>query len=300
MLNDVLIALPAGLALGCSYALLAVGFTLVFGVLRRINLAYGASIMTGLYGAIWLYETYSLSPLLLAPIVIAITLVAGVYVERLCFAPHGGRPDFIPMAASFAIWMQLQEIATLLLPQHSYAFPSLFGRAWEATAHIGVRLEHVLSLVSAVVVAVGVWLLLYRTRFGQTVRALSDNRQAAAYVGISVSRVSAMTFALSSVLGAIAGYLIVSVDGQITPMFAMWATLKGLIAAILGGLGSIFGAVVGGLMLGLLEMLLQTGFGPQYRDLASYVLLLILLAYGGAVLPRSLQAMTRPKGQEGR
>ncbi|CAN0605995.1 unnamed protein product, partial [Ectocarpus sp. 12 AP-2014] len=132
MLAELLVALPAGLALGCSYALLAVGFTLVFGVLRRINLAYGASIMIGLYGAIWLHESYRFNPLFLAPAVILITIVAGAYVERLCFAPHASRPDIIPMAASFAIWMQLQEVATLLLPQHSYAFPSLFGNVWEA------------------------------------------------------------------------------------------------------------------------------------------------------------------------
>lgn len=270
--------LSTGLALGSSYALLAVGFTLVFGVLRRINLAYGASILIGIYGAIWLHQKAGFSPVLLAPAIVLITILAGVYVERLCFAPHSHRPTVTAMAASFAVWMQLEEVAILLLPRHAYAFPSPFGEASGLVLLMGIRIEHLLALACAVLVGLGFWVLLYRTRFGLAVRALIESRQAAACAGVNVPRVSALIFALASALGAVAGYLIVSIDGHVAPMFAMWATLKGIIAAILGGLGSIPGAVAGGLLLGLLEACTQRLLGPQLRDLCSYVLLFAVLA----------------------
>ncbi|MFL6656073.1 MAG: branched-chain amino acid ABC transporter permease [Sulfurifustis sp.] len=272
-----------GLALGSTYALLAIGFTLVFGVLRRVNLAYGASIMLGLYLALWLQQRGAFAVMLLAPVVVFITVVAGGYVERICFAPHTGRPAVTSMAASFAVWMQLQEIATLLLPRHSYAFPSQFNMLG-GTEYVFVRPAQLVALGCAGVVAAGLRWFLYRTRFGLAVRALTENREAAACVGMNVSRISAAIFALASALGGIAGYLIVSIDGQITSMFAMWATLKGMVAALLGGLGSLPGAVAGGLVLGLIEALLQGLLGPQYRDLGGYgALFLLLWLYTGGL-----------------
>jgi branched-chain amino acid transport system permease protein len=268
--------LSAGLALGSSYALLALGFTLVFGVLRRVDLAYGATIMLGLYGGIWLDRELGLSPFVIAPAVLTITLAVGVYVERLCFAPHAGRQAVTAMAASFAVWVQLEEIATLLMPGHAYSMTRAFEMVPGTV--FGFRAEQLMVLASALAVCAGLWLLIHRTRFGLSVRAIIENREAAAGVGIDVRRVSALIFSLASALGAVAGYLIVSIDGQIMPMFAMWATLKGIIAAVLGGLGSLPGAIVGGLLLGVVETTLQSLLGPQVRDLSSYILLFAVLA----------------------
>ncbi|MFC5472484.1 branched-chain amino acid ABC transporter permease [Paraherbaspirillum soli] len=290
-----------GLARGASYALLALGFTLVFGVLRRVNLAYGASIMLGIYLAIWIAQRWHIGLLLLAPAVMAVTMAAGVYVERLCFAPHAQlsrhnqRAAVTSMAASFAVWMQLEELATLLLPRHTYAFPSPFDLTVAATGALAVRLEHLVALAAAAGVALGLWALLYRTRFGLAVRAMIDSRPAAACIGINVPRISALIFALASALGGAAGYLIVSIDGQVTPMFAMWATLKGMIAAMLGGLGSLPGALAGGLMLGLLETYSQSLFGPQYRDLCGYGLLFAVLC----LCPAGLSTLWRGVNGEG-
>ena len=266
-----------GLALGSSYALLALGFTLVFGVLRRVNLAYGASVLVGLYLAVWAHQAFQVSALLLAPIVVLATVAAGAYVERLCFAPHVKRAAVTSMAASFVVWMQLEESATLLLPQHTQAFPSPFEFAPVVVGPVTLPPEHILALICAAVSALGLWALLYRSRYGLAVRAMIDNRQAAACVGINVARMSAEIFALASAVGGITGYLIVTIHGQLTPMFAMWATLKGILAAMLGGLGSFSGAVVGGLLLGLLESHSQSLFGPQYRELFGYVLLFVML-----------------------
>ena len=269
-----------GLARGSSYALLALGFTLVFGVLRRVNLAYGASIMAGIYVAIWIWQRYHISPVLLALVLLLTTIVVGAYVERLCIAPHALETQTaaaISMAASFAVWMQLEQLATLLLPRHSLTFPTPFDLTPVLSGDIVLRPEHITTLACTALVCAGLWGLLYRTRFGLAVRAMVDHRQAAACAGINVAWISVAIFALASTLGGVAGYLIVSIDGQITPMFAMWATLKGMVAALLGGLGSLPGAVVGALLLGVLEAYCQTWLGPQYRDVCGYVLLLAML-----------------------
>lgn len=266
-----------GLARGACYALLAVGFTLVFGILRRVNLAYGASIMLGVYAAIWLERRFGFARIWLVLVVVLVTVGAGIYVERLCFAPHTQRAPVTSMAATFAVWMQLEEFAMLMLPRHSYGFPELFSMPALAIGALNVRPEHLLALACALFASGGLWQLLYRTRFGLAIRAMTENRAGAACVGINIPRMSALIFALASILGGVAGYLIVSIDGQVTPMFAMWATLKGMIAAMLGGLGSLAGAIAGALLLGLLETFSQSLFGPQYRDVCSYALLLIVL-----------------------
>jgi branched-chain amino acid transport system permease protein len=282
-----------GVARGACYALLGVGFTLVFGILRRVNLAYGASIMLGVYAAVWLERRFGLALIVLAPIVVLVTVAAGVYVERLCFAPHSGRAPVTSMAATFAVWMQLEELATLMLPRHSYGFPELFSIPALAIGGFSARPEHLLALACAVLASSALWLLLYRTRFGLSVRAMTENRIGAACVGINIPRMSALIFALASMLGGVAGYLIVSIDGQVTPMFAMWVTLKGMIAAMLGGLGSLAGAVAGGVLLGIIEAYSQGLFGPQYRDVCSYGLLLIVLL----VCPAGLSTVWRGRAE---
>lgn len=265
-----------GLALGSSYALLAVGFTLVFGVLRRVNLAYGATVMLGIYLAIWMHRRVGAPLILVAPLAVLMSGVAGVYVERLCFAPH--RAALTSMAASFMVWMQLEELATLLLPQHTQAFPAFFDIAPVELGSMVLRAEHLAALGGAVLAACALWWLLHRSRYGLAVRVMIDDPRAAACVGIDVPRLSASVFALASLLGGAAGCLIVAAQGQITPMFAMWATLKGMLAAMLGGLGSLPGALAGGLLLGLLETHAAAVSGPQYRELGGYVLLFAMLA----------------------
>jgi len=284
-----------GLALGSAYALLALGFTLIFGVLRRANLAYGPAIMLGAYAATWVHLRFNAGFLVLAAVTIVGAMVAGAYVERLCFAPHGRRgrsgdaAAIASMVGSFALWMQLEEIGTLWLPKHLYAFPPLYDGPPFALGPFTLRLEYVAMLACAVAACFGLHLLLGRTRFGLAVRAIVDQADAARLAGINVPRVFFLVFALASALGGLAGYLIAAAHEQVTPMLGMWSTLKGMIAMMLGGLGSLPGAVVGGLALGLIESHSQWVFGPQYRDLIAYLVLFVLLA----VRPAGLWAMIR-------
>lgn len=267
-----------GITLGSAYALLAVGFTLIFGVLRRANLSYGPAIMIGCYAATWAFVAWQPNMLVLFLVTIAGAVLAGLYVERLCFAPHRKGWAAAAMVASFALWMQFEELATLVLPSHIYAFPPLMGGApWQLGA-LTVRPEGLAMVLVATLVCLGLRWLLYRTRLGIAVRAVVDHGVAAELSGIDVSRVFALVFAIASAIGGIAGFLIVSSQEQVTPMIGMWSTLKGMLAMMLGGLGSLPGAVAGGLALGLIEAHSQWYLGPQFRDFVAYLLLFVLLA----------------------
>ncbi len=267
-----------GLGAGASYALLALGFTLIFGVLRRMNLSFGPAIMLGCYAATWVNLNFQANLLLLAVVALAATTLAGVYVERLCFAPHRRGSAIAAMVASFALWMQLEELATAFLPRHLYAFPPLYAGGPLELAGLSLRVEAIVMTVAAAGACALLYAILYRSRFGLAVRAVIDSSTAAELSGINVPRVFAAVFALASAIGALAGILIASAHEQVTPMLGMWSTLKGLAAMMLGGLGSLPGAVAGGLALGLLESHSQWYLGPQFRDLTIYLVLFALLA----------------------
>jgi branched-chain amino acid transport system permease protein len=267
-----------GLALGATYALLALGFTLIFGVLRRANLAYGPAIMLGAYAAAWTSMSFQTGLFVLALVCIGVTVLAGAYVERLCFAPHRAGVAATAMVASFALWMQLEELATLALPRHLYAFPPLYDGAPLQLGPFLLRIDALVLLAATVAVCFVLWKLLYATRFGIAVRAVIDNPRAAGLAGIDVGRTFMQVFALASAIGGLAGFLVAATDEQVTPMLGMWSTLKGMLAMMLGGLGSLPGAVAGGLALGLLEAHAHWFLGPQLRDFLAYLLLFVLLA----------------------
>ena len=267
-----------GIALGSTYALLALGFTLIFGVLRRANLAYGPAIMFGAYAATWASLNFQAGLLVLAVVAVSATVFAGAYVERLCFAPHRKGAAAAAMVASFALWMQLEELAMLAMPRHLYPFPALYEGGPLSLGPFTLRVEALAMLLAAIAVCLFLWKLLYATRFGIAVRAVIDDPRAAGLAGIDVPRIFMLVFALASAIGGIAGFLVAASQEQVTPMLGMWSTLKGMLAMMLGGLGSLPGAVLGGLALGLLEAHAHWFLGPQLRDFAAYLLLFALLA----------------------
>lgn len=305
MVVEVLQTLIDGLSAGAAYALLGLGFTLMFGVMRRLNLSYGASLMVGGYlGALLAAQMGSALPsgvlaLLAAIVTVAGATLAGLYVERLCFAPLRQRSAVAAMVSSFAVWMQLEALASLLLPLHTNPYPAPLDLAPINVAGLAVRPEHVLTFIVAAVVALLLHRMLGRSRFGLALRTLSDSEPAAQAVGIDARRITLLAFLLASALGGVGAWLVLAADQQVTPMFGMWSTLKGLIAMMLGGLGSIPGAIIGGLLLGLIEASGQALWGPQVRELIAYGLLFLVLVlrpgglYGRAEVELDLAARER-------
>jgi branched-chain amino acid transport system permease protein len=247
--------------------------------MRRLNLSYGPSIMVGAYLGTLLYVQHGASPATVAAVMVLGAALAGIYVERLCFAPMAAGAGIASMVSSFAIWMQLEQAAILVLPRHTYAFPPLATGAPLTLGPFLLRIDHMVMLIVALGLGLGLQLVLYRSRFGLALRAIIGNPMAAHLVGIDVRRALLAAFALASAIGGVAGYLVLAADQQVTPMFGMWATFKGLIAMMIGGLGSTPGAILGGIVLGIVEAHSQWYFGPQVRDLVAYLVLFGFLVF---------------------
>ncbi len=274
---DFLQNLIDGVMVGSSYALLALGFTLIFGVMRRLNLSYGPSIMMGVFAGTLLQLYAGAGPVMAFLATIAVAVLAGIYVERLCFGAIPQGAALASMVSTFAVWMQLQEIVTTVAPRRTYPFSSPIAYDPIRLGPWSLRVEYLVMFVCAAGLSAALYALFSRTRFGLAVRAVSQHPTASRFVGVNVSAVSFRAFVLASALGGLAGYLIVASDQQVTPMFGLWATLKGLIAMMLGGIGSMPGAIVGGLLLGVVEMESAWYLGTEYRDLVAYCLLFVFL-----------------------
>jgi len=274
-----------GLLAGSAYALLALGFSLVFGIMRQINLAYGSSLLVGAALAVWLEPILGLGVVGLFLLTVVACVLAGLYVERLCFAPNRGKTGAtVPMIASFAIWMQLDEVSSHLLPSRTHNFPGLeippmfFGDLY-------LRGDQIVQFVVAFTSIAALYYLIYKTRFGLLLRATAGNAETAFLLGAPTGRLRLMTFLLAGLLGGISTFLILSADGQVTPLFGLWSTFKGLIAMMIGGVGSLPGAVIGGLLLGLIEAHSSTQFGAEYRDITTFgILFLILIIRPGGIM----------------
>lgn len=278
-----------GVMIGSSYSLLALGFTIIFGVMRRLNLSFGPTIMLGAFGGAWLYLHFNINPWLVLLACIVFTVAVGVYVERLCFNAIKRNVAVTSMVSSFVIWMQLEEIAIHILPGRTSPFPPLFASLGFEAGPFYVRSEYLFMFVVAAISVFAVDRILHRTWFGLQLRAVAEDPRATAYMGINAGRVSVYAFVLVSVLGAVAGYLILAADQQVTPFFGLWATFKGLIAMMLGGMGSLPGAIIGGLLLGVIETQSLWYFGNEYKDLAAYlVLFLMLIARPGGIMGQRL------------
>lgn len=304
---DVLQRTLDGLLDGGSYALLALGLSLTFGTLRRLNLAYGAGAMLAAYVGSWLFQRHSWPTWAIAVATMAVASAVGLYVERLCFAdaasdlgggvpPAGGDAREVgALASSFALWMQLEQLAVLLLPRHLNPFPSLAVQAEWSVGALVLRPDRLALAALAVGLALALATWLRASRGGLAWRAASQRRVAAHLAGIPVARVQRAAFAFACALSGLAAFAVLALEGQVTPMFGMWMLVKGLVAAMLGGLGSPIGALAGGLLLGVVEAHAQALFGAIGREFAAYALLFVALVLRG----RPMRGFGRPPARLG-
>lgn len=291
MLIDFLQITIDGLLDGGTYAIVGLGLSMTFGGLRRLNLAYGATAMLAAYLGAWMYVRLQAPVWLVALTVVASATVIGWYVEQMCFAgtrddraTSRGAPiagvdgtEVVALASSFAIWMQLEQLAVNLLPRHLNPFPSLASAGDWAMGPLMVRPDRLLVALLAVALVWGLSYWLERSRTGLAWRATADHRTAAHLCGMPVARQQTWAFSLACALSGLAAFAVLSIDGQVTPMFGMWVLLKGLVAAMLGGLGSVRGVLWGGLLLGVVEAHAQSLLGAQAREFSTYALLFVVL-----------------------
>ena len=273
-----------GAMVGASYALLGLGFTLTFGVMRRLNLSYGPTIMMGVYAgtavSLNIYESLVLALL----VSVVVSIIVGLCIEGICFRAVRSDNPLASMVSAFAIWMVLEEIIILLTWGRLFPVENPTGLATLMAGPISIRGDYLFLFVVAVVLMTLLYWMLFHTAFGRQVRAVGENPKAARLMGIDIGRVSRQIFVLTSVFGGLVGFFIAASMHQITPGFGLWATVKGLIVMILGGIGSVPGAVLGGFLLGIVELNALWYLGGGYRDLVAFLLLFLFLI----VRPRGL------------
>ena len=274
-----------GLMLGASYALIALGFSLVFGIMKKINLAYGSSLLLAGSISVWLYETFALSIFVNFVTLVIFCVIINIYVERLCFAWHTGPAGTLPsMIASFAIWMQLDELAFRFIPDRTHFFKGIEFSSIEV-GQLFIKLDALFHFAMALSAMFFLYLIMMKSKFGLLMRAASENANTAWFLGVRISNLGILAFAIAGFLGGLAAFLILSANSQITPMFGMWCTVKGLVAMMIGGVGSLIGAVFGGLILGLLETFVLFNIGVEFRELVTFgFLFLVLIIKPGGLL----------------
>jgi branched-chain amino acid transport system permease protein len=279
---DLVQALVDGVMLGATYALLGLGFTLIFGVLRRLNLAFGPTILVGIYAGSHLHAAWPGAFPAVVGATVGGAVVAGAYVERCAFRALAHQAPVVSMIASFAVSMQLQELIALTAPSRTMAYPA---PAWLPALTVGpilLRSDALLMWSGATALLLALFLLLYRTRAGRAIRAIADSAEAASLMGVNVPVLGGLAFLLASAVGGVAGALIAASHQQVTPYFGLWATVKGLTAMLRGGAGWLPGAVAGGLVLGVVETATLWLLGGQFRDFAAYALLFLAVVLGPA------------------
>ena len=271
-----------GLFVGSIYALFAVGYTLVFGVLDILNLAHQAIFMLAAFAALALVADAHLPLWGALPLAVLFAGLTGLLLERVAFRPLRGRADsnISGLISSIAVATVFEAIALQLFGPDISRFP--FETFPDRIIHFGSASASLLQLciVGISVALMGLLtLLLARTRLGRQIRAVAESPRAARVLGINVDRVIAAAFFISSALGGAAGVLFGLAFNSISPDVGRSVELKGLAVIILGGMGSIPGAVAAGFALGLIEVFTVARFGSSYRDAVSFgVLFLVLLA----------------------
>jgi branched-chain amino acid transport system permease protein len=268
------------LSLGSLYALIAIGYTMVYGILRLINFAHGDVFMIGGYLAFYAVTAFMMPWGVAVIVAIGMTTLFGMGLERVAYRPLRDSPRISIMISAIGASFLIENLAIVLFDARPKAFPvpDFFASTFVlGDVHISM-VSIVIPIVTAVILAVLLWVI-YRTKTGMAMRAVATDIDAARLMAIDVNRIISFTFAIGSALAAVGGIMWALKYPRLEPLMGIMPGLKCFIAAVIGGIGSIAGAVLGGLLLGLIE-LMTIAFLPEltgYKDAFAFVLLIVVL-----------------------
>ena len=268
------------LSLGSLYALIAIGYTMVYGILRLINFAHGDVFMIGGYLAFYAVTTFMMPWWIAIIVAIGLTTIFGVGLERVAYRPLRDSPRISIMISAIGASFLIENLAIVLFDARPKAFPvpDFFASTFVlGDVHISM-VSIIIPVVTAIILAALLWVI-YRTKTGMAMRAVATDIDAARLMAIDVNRIISFTFAIGSALAAVGGIMWALKYPRLEPLMGIMPGLKCFIAAVIGGIGSIAGAVLGGLLLGLIE-LMTIAFLPEltgYKDAFAFVLLIVVL-----------------------
>jgi branched-chain amino acid transport system permease protein len=283
-----------GLVLGSVYAMVALGYTMVYGILQLINFAHGEVLMIGAMVAVWLVPTLLAAgvpgPLVLLIVTVAaipVCMLLSMFIERVAYRPLRNAPRLAPLITAIGMSIVLQTVAMIIWKPNPIVFPDLLPT--DPVPIFGAILapKQILILVVAATMMTGLVLLVNRTKLGRAMRATAENPRIAGLMGVNANQVIAATFAIGAALAAVAGVLVALNYNIVHFSMGFIPGLKAFTAAVLGGIGNITGAVVGGLLLGIIESLgagyigdLTGGFlGSHYQDIFAFAVLILVLLF---------------------
>jgi branched-chain amino acid transport system permease protein len=268
-----------GLMLGASYSLVAIGYTLIFGVLNLLYFAHGEVFMVGAFVGLYLvvYGGANIYVALAGAMIACAAL--GVVAFYVSVRPVPKDRPLAPLISTIGLTIVLQNLAVYIFGGQQLAFPETIRQELYQLGPVTISSVQIFILAVAIIAMGGLWLFIERTKLGRAIRATAENHETAALLGVDVNRVVLVTFVIGSAIAGIAGVLDGVKNSGISPFMGLGAAVKGLVVMLLGGLGNVVGAMVGGLMLGLIEILSAAYIGTTERDLFSFLILILILLY---------------------
>ena len=268
-----------GVSLGSVYAIIALGYTMVYGIAKMLNFAHGDIIMIGSYVVFVTVSSMGLPPVLGVLLAVAACTLLGVVIERVAYKPLRNASPLAVLITAIGVSYLLQNLALLIFGADAKSFvpvinvPSLelFG------GQLTIKGVTIVTILACIVIMVGLQLFVKKTKPGRAMQAVSEDRDAAQLMGVNVNATISLTFAIGSGLAAIAGLLLCSAYPTLTPYTGAMPGIKAFVAAVFGGIGSIPGAMVGGILLGVIEIFSKAYISSQVADAIVFAVLIIVL-----------------------
>ena len=282
-----------GISLGSVYAIIALGYTMVYGIAKMLNFAHGDIIMVGGYIALTAMNAWGVNPILAVVLAVILCTILGVVIERVAYRPL--RKAASPLAVlitAIGVSYLLQNVALLIFGADTKSFTSVVSvpSLVLAGGSLIISGETIVTIVACMVIMICLTLFINKTKAGQAMLAVSEDKGAAQLMGINVNGTIALTFAIGSALAAIAAVLLCSAYPSLTPYTGAMPGIKAFVAAVFGGIGSVPGALIGGLLLGVIEILGKAYISSQMADAIVFaVLIIVLLVKPTGLLGKQIQ-----------
>ncbi|MBQ2833317.1 MAG: branched-chain amino acid ABC transporter permease [Clostridia bacterium] len=268
-----------GISLGSVYAIIALGYSMVYGIAKMLNFAHGDVIMIGAYMSFCAIQYWNLPPILAILLAIVVCTVLGIVIERMAYKPLRKATSLSVLITAIGVSWFLQNIALLIWGANPKSYQSLVGFSaltlFDGQLHITG--ESIVTIAANIIIMIALTLFTGKTKMGKAMRAVSEDKGAAELMGINVNATISMTFAIGSGLAAIAGVLLCSAYPVLMPTTGSMPGIKAFTAAVFGGIGSIPGALIGGILLGVIEILGKAYVSTELGDALVFAVLIIVL-----------------------
>ena len=266
-----------GLALGSVYALLALGYTMVYGIIQLINFAHGEIYMIGAFAGFYSSTTLGLPLFPTLLIAMIASGLAGIIIEKIAYKPLRNSPRITLLITAIGVSLFLQNVMRILVGPNPKPFPDLINAGSINIGAIQIEWKTIFMIVVSAALVLILQFIVYKTKVGKAMRASSQDMEAASLMGINVNNTISLTFAIGSALAGIAGVLVAISYPSITPYMGVMPGLKSFVAAVLGGIGSIPGALLGGVAIGVLETFSKAYISTNFSDAIVFGVLIVIL-----------------------